>query len=90
MFVGVHRLGELVNRTHWLQRRPSAQVDGTEKGAVRGTTTRGTTRGLLLGSEDGERLVELDHGNEQEAASEQEAGPEERIQQRLWPIAPLV
>lgn len=39
--------------------------------------------GLLLGRQDGEGLVDLDHGDDEEAPGEQEGRPEEREEQGL-------
>lgn len=42
--------------------------------------------GLLLRCQDGERLVDLHHGDDEEAPCQQERRPEEGEEEGLWPV----
>lgn len=46
--------------------------------------------GSLLGCQDGEGLVDLHHGNDEEAAGQQEGRPEEIEEEGLGPVEALV
>lgn len=55
-----------------------------------GRDSSGTWRGLLLSCQDGEGLVDLHHGDNEETSSQQEGRPEEREEQGPGPIETLV
>lgn len=46
--------------------------------------------GLLLGRQDGEGLVDLHHDDNEEAAGQQEGGPEEGEEEGLGPVEALI